>query len=134
MWGALLVPGIVLIKPVLAVTQALLRVGAPTNGNASAAQSALDRNALGHPDRALPSATREVLHITPLAESMIREIPGLFELYQPGVMHEIRSTEKQINQAHTDIKLYIAELNSGSLSVDQARRGIELTGMAINIE
>ncbi len=131
---ALLIPGILLIKPVLAITQVLLRVKAPTIANGSATQSALDRNALDHPDRALPSVTREVLRMSLLAESMIREIPGLFESYQPGVMQNIKSTEKQINQAHTDIKLYIAELNSGTLSINQARRGIELTSMAINIE
>ena len=131
---ALLIPGIALIKPILATTNALLRAKAATNGNGSGTQSALDRNALDHPDRALPSVTREVLRMSLLAESMIREIPGLFETYQPDIMEEIRTTEKQINQAHTDIKLYIAELNSGDLSMNQARRGIELTSMAINIE
>jgi len=130
----LLIPGMLLIKPVFAITQVLLRAAVPISTNASGAQSALDRNALDNPDRALPSVTREVLRMSQLAESMIREIPGLFEHYQPGVMQQISSAEKKINQAHTDIKLYIAELNSGKLTVAQARRGIELTSMAINIE
>jgi len=131
---ALLVPGVILIKPVLAITNMLLRVENPVNGGVSGSQSALDRNALDNPDRALPSVTREVLRMSQMAESMISEIPGLLERHQPVVMQQIRSTEKQINQAHTDVKLFIAELNSGKLSVDQAGRGIELTCMAINIE
>ena len=131
---ALLIPGILLIKPVLGITNALLRVESTVHGNGTGVLSALDRNALDNPDRALPSVTREVLRMSQLAESMISEIPGLFESYQPDIFQQIRSTEKQINRAHTDIKLYIAELNSGKLSVDQARRGIELTSMAINIE
>jgi len=131
---ALLVPGIILIKPVLAITNMLLRVENPVNGIVSGSQSALDRNALDNPDRALPSVTREVLRMSQMAESMISEIPGLLERHQPAVMQQIRSTEKHINQAHTDVKLFIAELNSGKLSVDHAGRGIELTCMAINIE
>ncbi len=131
---ALLVPGVILIKPVLAITNMLLRIENPVNGGVSGSQSALDRNALDNPDRALPSVTREVLRMSQMAESMISEIPGLLERHQPVVMQQIRSTEKQINQAHTDVKLFIAELNSGKLSVDQAGRGIELTCMAINIE
>jgi len=119
---------------VLAITNMLLRVENPVNGGVSGSQSALDRNALDNPDRALPSVTREVLRMSQMAESMISEIPGLLERHQPVVMQQIRSTEKQINQAHTDVKLFIAELNSGRLSVDQAGRGIELTCMAINIE
>ncbi len=131
---ALLVPGIILLRPVLKITNMLLRVETPVNGSVSGSQSALDRNALDNPDRALPSVTREVLRMSQMAESMISEIPGLLERHKPVVMQQIRSTEKQINQAHTDIKLFIAELNSGKLSVDQAGRGIELTCMAINIE
>lgn len=131
---ALLIPGIALINPVLSTTNALLRVSRSTNGGKAGASSALDRNALDNPERALPSATREVLRMSQLAESMIAEITGLFEHYRPEVIQQIKDTEKQINQAHTDVKLFVADLNSGSLSVDQARRGIELTSMAINIE
>jgi phosphate:Na+ symporter len=91
-------------------------------------------NALNNPERALASVTRELLRMSQLAETMMGYIPTLLEHYQPDVVQQIKVTEKQINSAHTAIKLYIADLNSGSLSVDEARRGIDLTSMAINIE
>lgn len=131
---ALLLTGVGLIKPVLAVTKALVGVNTRFNTSIVRLPSALDRNALGNPERALASVTRELLRMSQQAETMMGYIPGLLERFQPEVLQQIRATEKHINEAHTAIKLYIAELNSGVLSVEEARRGIELTSMAINIE
>jgi phosphate:Na+ symporter len=131
---ALLLISIGLINPILAVTQILVGVNKYPSNHSVSTPSALDRNALDHPERALASVTRELLRMSQQAESVMGQIPSLLEQFQPEVIQQIKATEKQINDAHTAIKLYIAELNSGRLSVEEARRGIELTSMAINIE
>ena len=42
--------------------------------------------------------------------------------------------DDSVNEAHTDIKLYLAEVNRGEMTADEAQRSIELTDFAINLE
>jgi phosphate:Na+ symporter len=94
----------------------------------------LDRNVIGTPQLALASATRATLRMAGIVEMMLRPVMELFETGDKERMDRIRELDKQVNQAHTDIKLYIAEINRGQLSSEDATRGVELTGLAINLE
>src|SRR5690606_40685585 len=42
--------------------------------------------------------------------------------------------DEDVNQAHSEIKLYLAEVNRGEMTGEEARRSIELTDFAINLE
>lgn len=96
--------------------------------------SALDRSVIGTPSLALASATREVLRMGEAVEMMLAPMLDLIDGGGTGAAAQVRRLEEDVNRAHTDIKLYIAEINRGQLSEREARRGIELTDFAINLE
>lgn len=96
--------------------------------------SALDRAVIGQPRLALASATRELLRMAELVEMMVRPAMDLLASGDAEKIARVRKIDDDVNRAHTDIKLYIAEVNRGALTADEARRGIELTDVAINLE
>ncbi|UDL91952.1 Na/Pi cotransporter family protein [Mesorhizobium sp. PAMC28654] len=96
--------------------------------------SALDRTVMRTPGLALASATRELLRMGEVVEIMLRPV---MDFIDAGTTDQIRQAQKlddEVNRAHTEIKLYIAEVNRGSMSAAEAQRGIELTDFAINLE
>ncbi|MEI9431960.1 Na/Pi cotransporter family protein [Mesorhizobium sp. Cs1299R1N3] len=96
--------------------------------------SALDRTVMRTPGLALASATRELLRMGEVVEVMLRPVMDFFDA---GTTDQIRKAQKlddDVNRAHTEIKLYIAEVNRGSMTAAEAQRGIELTDFAINLE
>lgn len=96
--------------------------------------SALDRSVITTPTLALASATRELLRMGELVEQMFRPVMDMFRAGTPEQIAGLRGIDDAVNDTHTGIKLYIAEVNRGALSADEARRGIELTDVAINFE
>lgn len=96
--------------------------------------SALDRSVIDVPRLALASATRELLRMGETVETMFRPVMDLFDNGTPERTGLVRQLDKEVNRAHTDIKLYIAELNRGDLTSEEATRSIELTDFAINLE
>ena len=96
--------------------------------------SALDRTVIKMPSVALASATREVLRMAEVVEIMLRPVMDLFDSGDRVRVEQVRKLDEEVNRAHTDIKLYIAEVNRGTMTQQEARRGIELTDLAINLE
>ncbi len=96
--------------------------------------SALDRSAIKVPNVALTSATRELLRMAETVDVMLRPVMDLFDSGDEKRIARIRALDQEVNRAHTEIKLYIAEVNRDSMSQEEARRGVELTGFAINLE
>ncbi len=96
--------------------------------------SALDRSVIGNPRLALASATRELLRMGELVEVMVRPVMDLLNDGTASDIARVTAIDEHVNEAHTDIKLYLAEVNRGELTGEDARRGIELTDFAINLE
>ncbi|TPM29883.1 Na/Pi cotransporter family protein [Mesorhizobium sp. B2-3-5] len=96
--------------------------------------SALDRSVMRTPGLALASATRELLRMGEVVEVMLRPVMDFFDAGTADQIRQARKLDDEVNRAHTDIKLYIAEVNRGSMTAAEARRGIELTDFAINLE
>lgn len=96
--------------------------------------SALDRTVIGNPKLALTSATRELLRMGELIESMFAPVMHLLVDGSKDEIARVQKIDEDVNSTHTEIKLYIAELNRGGLSAQDIRRGIELTDVAINLE
>lgn len=96
--------------------------------------SALDRTVIKMPSVALASATRELLRMAEVVEIMLRPVMDLFDSGDRVRVEQVRKLDEEVNRAHTDIKLYIAEVNRGTMTQEEARRGIELTDLAINLE
>lgn len=96
--------------------------------------SALDRAVIDRPQLALASATRELLRMGELVEIMVRPAMDLLNAGNAKEIARLRDVDEAVNQAHTDIKLYLAEVNRGEMTSAEAQRSIELTDFAINLE
>ncbi|MVA98082.1 Na/Pi cotransporter family protein [Nitratireductor sp. CAU 1489] len=96
--------------------------------------SALDRAVIDRPRLALASATRELLRMGELVEIMVRPVMKLFASGTREEIARLRGVDTEVNRAHTEIKLYLAEVNRGHMTGEEARKSIELTDFAINLE
>lgn len=132
--AALLFVFLPLVVPLAALTRHLVAATDDPAQVAARPASALDRSVLGNPGLALASATRELLRMSEQIELMLSPVMELFVSTDPDAAARIKEIENQVNEAQTDIKLYLAELNQGQLSPDQARRSMDLTGIAISLE
>jgi phosphate:Na+ symporter len=95
--------------------------------------SCLDEAAVGDPGMALASTTRELLR---MAEIVARMFEPIMEIYKAGDADKIRQArlmEAAIDQAQSDIKLYLARVSFG-VDSDSARRGQDLAAIAVNLE
>jgi phosphate:Na+ symporter len=132
---ALLLCGLPLTGVVARLMQRLIR--APASSDPAAAigvpPSCLDEAAVGDPGMALASTTRELLR---MAEIVGRMFEPVMEIYKAGDADKIRQArlmEAAIDQAQSDIKLYLARVSFGGDS-DSARRGHDLAAIAVNLE
>ena len=132
---ALLLCGLPLTGLVARLMQRLIR--APASSDPAAAigvpPSCLDEAAVGDPGMALASTTRELLR---MAEIVGRMFEPVMEIYKAGDADKIRQArlmEAAIDQAQSDIKLYLARVSFGGDS-DSARRGHDLAAIAVNLE
>jgi phosphate:Na+ symporter len=96
--------------------------------------SALDRSVLHTPRLALASATRELLRMSEIVEVMLRPVMELYETGDKVKVKELRRLDQEVNKAHSDIKLYLAELNRSPMSADEVKTSMTLANFAINLE
>ena len=96
--------------------------------------SALDQSVIGVPGLALASATRELLRMAELVEVMLAPIMELYETGDREKIRQLRRIEREVDQTHSAIKLYLARISYAEVDVEDAQRGEELSGFAINLE
>jgi phosphate:Na+ symporter len=97
------------------------------------AASCLDQSVVSQPALALASATRELLRMAEIIERMLKPLMELYETGDPEKIKQARQLERAVDQAQSEIKLYLAQINYGD-SIDEAQRGRELSSFAINLE
>jgi phosphate:Na+ symporter len=95
--------------------------------------SALDRSVIATPHLALASATREVLRMAQLVEVMLRPVMDMFKYCDREQVDQLRRLDREVNAAHSGIKLYLAEVSRGGDDAD-SNRSMDLSGFAINLE
>ncbi|MDZ4309519.1 MAG: Na/Pi cotransporter family protein [Cypionkella sp.] len=116
------------------LTATLLPTPVENSDTSGAWRSALDRGSITRPNLALASARRELLRMGEALERMLRPVMDILEAGDERQILNIRRMDEEVNQRHTDIKLFVAEVNRGKLTEDEARRGLELAGLAIDFE
>lgn len=116
------------------LTEQLLPEPVDPIANRLAFRSALDRSVIGRPALALASAQRELLRMAETIEVMLRPVMDAFETGDHAHITRLQSLDQEINRRHTDIKLFIAEVNRGQLSEAEMRRGFELASLATDFE
>jgi phosphate:Na+ symporter len=132
--AALVIVCLPVIRPVLAVMRGLIREDPETGLELLRPASALDQAVLKTPGPALASVIRELLRMSEIVEVMVTPVMDFFDVSNPEQVQRIRQLDKDVNRAHTDIKLYIAQLSQNELSSEEANRAVELTSVAISLE
>lgn len=97
-------------------------------------QSALDNRVVHVPRLALASATRELLRMGELVETMASPVMMMLERGDPREIQRLQELDREVNKIHSEIKLYVAALNRGELNDEEAERSMQLVSFAVNIE
>ncbi|MDB5538834.1 MAG: Na/Pi cotransporter family protein [Devosia sp.] len=95
--------------------------------------SCLDEAAVGDPGMALASTTRELLRMAEIVARMFEPVMEIYKGGDPDKIREARVMEAAIDQAQSDIKLYLARVSFDG-DATSARRGQDLAAIAVNLE
>lgn len=125
-----LLVGLLLIKPVLRLVFEILPEVAASKPRRI---SALDPT-LTDPDHALASATREVLQMGEQVHAMLTPVLGLLRDWDEDTFRAIRESEDEVDRMHFEVKLYIAHLQEGVMSSEQARRAMDIATVSNHLE
>ncbi|SDX47953.1 Na/Pi cotransporter family protein [Litoreibacter albidus] len=128
--AVVLFAGMVFIRPALHIVSAVLPKAAPSKPRRI---SALDPT-LTDLDRALACAAREVLEMGEQVHGMLTPVLGLFRDWDEDVLTAIRESEDEVDRMHFEVKLYIARLQEGVLTADQARRAMDIASISNHLE
>ncbi|MCC5969529.1 MAG: Na/Pi cotransporter family protein [Pararhodobacter sp.] len=132
--AAVVVLGLPFVSVVYRLTETLLPTPPEAPKPERRPRSALDRNTLALPSLALASAKRELLLMGETVEEMLRPVIDVLDESNATRIAELRALDDEVDRRQSDIKLFIAELNRGELSDEDARRSMELTDFSINLE
>jgi len=92
--------------------------------------SALDPATLGDPDRALASATREVLAMGEMVHQILGPALVLLKDWDQQIADQIKRTDKEVGEIHLAIKLFIARLQERKLTPVQMRKAEDIAAIA----
>jgi phosphate:Na+ symporter len=96
--------------------------------------SMLDRTSVNNPTVALASAKRELLRMGETVAAMYQPVMELLDGGSAAKIARVRAMDDVINRKHSEIKLFIAEVNRGALTEREARLGSDLTDFSINLD
>lgn len=94
----------------------------------------LDEAALQNPTVALANATREVLRMADVAETMLRHSQAAFESDDAGKVAEVSRADDVLDSLYNQIQLYVGAIRPDELGEAEERRLSGLLSLAINIE
>ncbi|QRM55527.1 Na/Pi cotransporter family protein [Sinorhizobium sp. BG8] len=94
----------------------------------------LDETAFANPVVALAGATREVLRVGDLIESMLVRTMKAFTSNDLKELKDVVSLEKQVDQLQQEVKIYLSRLGRHGLSEENSARSIVIIDYAINLE
>ncbi|WP_309083428.1 Na/Pi cotransporter family protein [Chelativorans sp.] len=135
----ILVAGIPLSGLVLRATEALVALSpGPTpeeKQNALLSEStALDENALEHPQQALANVTREAVRMCETVEFMLCRVLELYEKPDREAIQALADLDDSLDRRHAAIKLYLARISREDMTKDEAHRCQELLGVCVKLE
>ncbi len=125
--------GQILARPVLALSTLLLPVE-PARPQELTRISALDESLLDKPDRALASATREILHIGETVETMLSTVIRLYDRWDDDVAELIAQNEAEVDKLHFKTKVFLARLQGHAIGEEAAQSSMDLTIISVNLE
>ena len=99
-----------------------------------AAPRYLDPTAIKTPAVAISCATREVLRMADVVETMLRSTIEVFRNNDEKLLSELSKLDDEVDTLHEAIKLYLAETTREDLSEEDSRRCAELITFTTNLE
>jgi len=120
------------VGPLARLLERWLPDGAPVAG--PIAPRHLDPKALDKPAIALAAATREVLRMADLVESMLREVIEVFRSNDPELLRSLSRRDDDVDALHEAIKLYLTRLSRNSLDAEASSQCVELITFTTNLE
>ncbi|WP_050527941.1 Na/Pi cotransporter family protein [Pseudorhodobacter aquimaris] len=132
----LLVLALPFVRPMARLTAALLPDSAAeaAANDATPTVSMLDHASVDNPRIALASAKRELLRMGETVATMYHPIMELMDGGSPEQIKRVRALDAQVNRKHTEIKLFVAQVQRGKLTEAEAKLGNDLTEFSINLE
>ncbi|MDQ0320418.1 phosphate:Na+ symporter [Pararhizobium capsulatum DSM 1112] len=94
----------------------------------------LDEKALATPVIALSGATREVLRVGDLIESMLIHTMDAFNRNDLDQLRDIEKLEGEVDRLQQEVKIYLSRLGANGLDGENGRRSIVIIDYAINLE
>ncbi|MCR4267186.1 Na/Pi cotransporter family protein [Nitratireductor sp. ZSWI3] len=136
----ILIAGIPLSRLVLKATEAIVALQATEAKDgeqelpAVPETSALNDNALDHPQQALANVTREVVRMCETVEFMLGRILELYEKADRKSIEALAALDDEVDRRHAAIKLYLARITMHQMTDEEARRCQELLGFCVKLE
>ena len=94
----------------------------------------LDEKALTTPVIALSGATREVLRVGDLIETMLIHTMDAFNSNNLDPLRDVPRLEGDVDRLQQEVKIYLSRLGRGGLDAENGRRSIVIIDYAINLE
>ncbi|WP_101674731.1 Na/Pi cotransporter family protein [Alloalcanivorax mobilis] len=106
----------------------------PDSGNEEARPRHLDTDALETPRLALANATREVLRMGDLVETMLDMILHVLDGARGDTGKRVARLDDDVDALYTGVKLYLARVSREDLAPGERRRWTQVVEMSINLE
>jgi phosphate:Na+ symporter len=94
----------------------------------------LDDSALSNPVVALSGATREVLRVGDIIESMLIRTMRAFNDNNLAPLKDVGELERQVDALQQEVKIYLSRLGRQGITGESAARSIVIIDYAINLE
>lgn len=94
----------------------------------------LDESVIDQPSMALACATREMMRMADLVETMLRQTMDAFKANEQETINTISRRDNDIDRLHEAIKLYVAKVMRNQLSEDEMKRCFDIMAMTTDLE
>ncbi|WP_022728187.1 Na/Pi cotransporter family protein [Fodinicurvata sediminis] len=94
----------------------------------------LDESVIDQPSMALACATREMMRMADLVETMLRQTMDAFKANEQESINTISRRDNDIDRLHEAIKLYVAKVMRNQLSEDEMKRCFDIMAMTTDLE
>lgn len=106
----------------------------PTSGGEEPTTRHLDESLLDNPKLALASATREVMRMADVVETMLKNSIECFESDDPACVDRIREQDDLVDDLHEEIKLYATKISRNKMNDEESRDCTNIIIFTTNLE
>lgn len=127
---------VIVFLPFVGFAASLLETVLPqdASGDGRGGPRHLDETVIETPAIALSCATREVMRMADTVETMLEEIPPIFEERDSSRLINMEQMEEQVDALQESLKLYLTAVSRTELSDVESRRCMEILLFATNLE